>query len=307
MNFSSRNPNELVIVYGANGFLGSVITKRLHQSGVSVLAVIRPTSDKSRIEGLKNLQIIEEESLDWPQLIEKYKPGTVICAQWRGVSKSDREDIEIQASNIQPYLDLANTARVSLVQNFICFGSQAEAMESTERIKEAYCDSGKSSYGKAKAKLHSGLSSIFSGSDCRFIWTRVFSVFGPSDFSDSLLSQLYECDKSDNELIILNPSKFWSYLYEDDFASAIVHILENSIIADTVNVGNPKFIEIREIVAMWRGTPIEDSMNYESNQNKIGFFPDLGKLTSIGWRPSISLEEGIQRTRMAFDDRKHPE
>jgi dTDP-D-glucose 4,6-dehydratase len=44
-----------------------------------------------------------------------------------------------------------------------------------------------------------------------------------------------------NELDISNPSKFWSYLYEDDFASAIEEILKNSNIANTVNVGSPIF------------------------------------------------------------------
>lgn len=306
MNFSSSNPHELIIVYGANGFLGSVITKRLHKSGMAVLAVIRPTSDKSRIEDLKNLEIIEEESFNWPQLVEKYKPGVVICAQWRGVPKSDREDLEMQVSNIQPFVDLANATKKSNARAFICFGSQAEVKESSDFINEAFYNSGVSAYGKVKAELHSQLASLFEDSDCRFIWARVFSVYGPSDTSDSLLVRLFEAELEGSNLVITNPSKFWSYLYEDDFASAVEHILKNPDISGPVNVGYPIFSEIREIVAIWQGCSISDRIDFELSEANVGFFPKTGKLETIGWNPSISLMQGIQRTREALTKRFNP-
>jgi UDP-glucose 4-epimerase len=306
VNFSSRNPRELVIVYGANGFLGSVITKRLHKSGIEVLAVVRPSSNKNRIEGLKNLEVIEEESFNWPQLIEKYKPGAIICAQWRGVRKSDREDLEMQKSNIQLFVDLANATKKSNARAFICFGSQAEVKESSDYIDEAFYETGLSAYGKVKAELHSQLASLFEGSDCRFIWARVFSVYGPSDASDSLLMRLFEAELEGSNLVITNPSKFWSYLYEDDFASAVEQILKNPDISGPVNVGNPVLNQIKEIVETWQGSSSADRIGFESSQTNLGFFPKTGKLEDIGWKPSISLEEGIQRTRIALTERINP-
>lgn len=303
MNFSSRNPQELVIVFGANGFLGSVITKKLHNSGIEVLAVVRPTSNKSRIRDIKNLRVIEEETFNWPHLIERYKPGAVICAQWRGVSKSNREDLEIQKSNIQPFVDLANVTKKSNARAFICFGSQAEVKESSDFIHETFYDSGVSAYGKTKAELYSQLASLFQGSDCRFIWARVFSVYGPSDTSDSLLVRLFEAELEGRNLAITNPSKFWSYLYEDDFAIAVEQIFRNPNISGAVNIGNPVFYQIKEIVEVWLGTSSADRIDFESSQTNLGFFPRTEKLENIGWKPSISLEEGIQRTRIALTER----
>lgn len=300
MNFSSRNPDELVIVYGANGFLGSVITKKLHKSGIAVLAVIRPTSDKSRIEVLKNLKVIEEESFNWPQLIEKYKPGAVICAQWRGVSKSDREDLEIQKSNIQPFIDLANAALDSSVQTFICFGSQAESQKSIQNIAEEMCVSGTTAYGRVKAQLHSYLDSIFNEAKCRFVWARVFSVYGPSDTSDSLLMQLHESESKRIKLKIENPNTLWSFLYEDDFAAAVERILQSTDIKGITNIGNPLLVEIQSIVNTWFKAPLKPSIRLENDNASEGFFPELRKLKSIGWTSGVSLEEGIQRTREAY-------
>jgi len=300
VNFSSRNPHELVIVYGANGFLGSVITKKLHKSGIAVLAVVRPTSDRSRIEGLKNLEVIEEESFNWPQLIEKYKPGAVICAQWRGVSKRDREDLEMQRSNVQPFADLAHAALTSSVQTFICFGSQAESQKSIQKIAEEIYNSGTTAYGRVKAQLYSNLDSIFNESKCRFVWARVFSVYGPSDTSDSLLMQLHESESKRIKLKIENPNTLWSFLYEDDFAAAVERILQSTDIKGITNIGNPLLVEIQSIVNTWFKAPLKPSVGLENDNASEGFFPELRKLKSIGWTSGVSLEEGVQRTREAY-------
>ena len=297
-----NRPKDSIIVFGANGFLGSVITKKLHNSGFCVLPVIRPGSTKSRLDTIVSLNVLEVEPNQWPLLVSKIEPTAIICSQWEGVSKQDRSNLELQINNIEPILNLAISAKESKVGSFICLGSQAEAKESVDSIKEDFYDSGETAYGVVKSKLHSKLISLFDGSDCRFVWARIFSVYGPSDHSDSLLMRLFQSQITQKELVISNPSKFWSYLYEDDFASAIEGILINLNLTSTVNVGNPSLNEIREIVAIWHGQSFADRKTYELNQANTGFFPQLEKLKSIGWNPSISMEEGMRRTRKAFSE-----
>jgi UDP-glucose 4-epimerase len=303
MNKPIKTKKDKVLVFGANGFLGSVITRKLYASGYDVEPVVRPRADITRLSGIENLKILEVEPENWLKLVVSNAPDTVVCAQWQGVSKQDRDDLDLQKSNIKPILSIALAAKESGVRNFICFGSLAEVRESLETIKEEFYDSGESAYGRTKANLHEQLILLLENSDCRFIWARVFSVYGPSDFSDSLLSDLFESEMVQNDLDISNPSKFWSFLYEDDFASAIEELLKNSNIANTVNVGSPIFSEIREVVSKWQGLPLANHRTYRSGQSDIGFFPQLEKLQSIGWSPSVSLEEGIQRTREALRDR----
>ena len=192
MNIAIERRVESVVVFGANGFLGSVITKRLHNSGFEVVPVVRPGADKSRLDTQENLKVLVIEPSQWPQLISKLQPNAIICSQWKGVSKQDRNNSELQKTNIQPLMNIANSAKDSQVGSFVCFGSQAEASESMEIIKEDFYDSGKTAYGMVKSELHSNLASLFEGSDCRFIWARIFSVYGPSDHSKSLLMRLFQ-------------------------------------------------------------------------------------------------------------------
>jgi nucleoside-diphosphate-sugar epimerase len=117
------------------------------------------------------------------------------------------------------------------------------------------------------------------------------------------LVKLFESEISGSKFTISNPSKFWSYLYEDDFASAMEQILKNISISGCVNVGNPIFNQIREIVAIWDKSLTYEPHHFEWKQANSGLFPRMGKLSSIGWKPSVSLSEGVQRTRTAL--RKH--
>jgi nucleoside-diphosphate-sugar epimerase len=300
VNILGKSQQVSVIIFGANGFLGSLITRKLHGSGFVVLPVIRPGANKSRLDKLVDLKVLEVETTEWQKMIPKYNPNAIICAQWSGVSKKDRNSFEIQDKNIEPIMNLAIAAKESNVSTFICFGSQAEVKESTESIEEVFYNSSTYAYGVVKSKLHFQLKSLFEGSNSRFVWARVFSVYGPSDFSDSLLVKLFESEISGTEFTISNPSKFWSYLYEDDFASAMEQILENIKISGCVNVGNPIFNQIRDIVAIWDESLTYEPHHFEFNQANSGLFPRMGKLSSIGWKPAVSLSEGVQRTRTAF-------
>lgn len=303
MNLLINNYEEPIIIFGANGFLGSVLTRNFHESGLRVLPIVRTGSDKSKLGGLKNLKILEVNIKEWPKVITNYSPSAVICAQWNGVTKKDRNNFEIQMQNVAPILDLAIAANKSRVKTFLCLGSQAEVKESNDSIQEIFYNTGKSSYGIIKAKLYSQLVSFFKNSNCRFIWARIFSVYGPTDLSDSLPMQLFNSEKTRSDFTIFNPLKFWSYLYEDDFSSAIELILKHETISGIINVGNPNLNKVEDIVSIWQGFSPIKPVNYDSKMNVSGFFPETNKLSTIGWQPSISLEEGLKRTRNGFIDR----
>ena len=135
VNNPKRNSRESVLVFGANGFLGSVVTKKLYESGFDVLPVIRPRANKSRLQELNDIKLLEIEPSRWPELVSEYTPNAIICSQWNGVLKQYRDNSELQRENIKPILNIGVAAKESGVGSFICFGSQAEAKESSETIR----------------------------------------------------------------------------------------------------------------------------------------------------------------------------
>jgi nucleoside-diphosphate-sugar epimerase len=92
-------------------------------------------------------------------------------------------------------------------------------------------------------------------------------------------------------------------LYEDDFAAAIEQILENANLSGVVNVGNPRLIKIRTVVEAWGGSLNIKFKGDDRNELKVGFYPEIKKLSDIKWSPQISIEEGVQITKKSLQER----
>ncbi|HEY4542433.1 MAG TPA: GDP-L-fucose synthase [Noviherbaspirillum sp.] len=102
------------------------------------------------------------------------------------------------------------------------------------------------------------------------------------------------------------------FLYVDDMASASVHVmnLERAVYdAHTspqlshINVGTGEDITIRGIAELvrkvtgYQGDITFDTSKPDGTPRKL---MDTSKLTALGWRPQVSLEEGLRRAYAAF-------
>jgi len=97
------------------------------------------------------------------------------------------------------------------------------------------------------------------------------------------------------------------FLHVDDMADSSVYLLMNYDAPDTapshVNAGCGVDVTIKELSEMVRktvgyeGKIIWDSTKPDGTPRKL---LDVSKLNSLGWKPSISLEEGIRRVVAAY-------
>ncbi len=89
------------------------------------------------------------------------------------------------------------------------------------------------------------------------------------------------------------------FLHVDDLADACLFILEHEPTQEVLNVGSGEEISIQEL-----GNLIADTLNY---QGSVMFDPsmpdgaprkllDSGRIFDLGWRPKISLRDGVQQT-----------
>jgi GDP-L-fucose synthase len=95
------------------------------------------------------------------------------------------------------------------------------------------------------------------------------------------------------------------FLHADDCADALVHLLMNYSDDEHVNVGSGEDISIADLAQLVADiVGFEGSLEYD--RTKPDGTPrklmDSGKLHSMGWRPSISLEAGIEQTYRWFLD-----
>ncbi len=280
----------MIMVFGASGFLGAAIVNKLYDK-YDVVCVTRPDSNNFRINA-DHTRILRVPERDWSSLILRYQPSAVICAQWHGVEKRDRDNREIQWANVVSIESLARAAKLTACEKFIALGSQAESAESEFEIVEDYLDSGDTWYGKAKSHLAMSLLSIFKSTSTQLTWVRIFTVYGPNELRDSLTYHLLQARKSDQNFVIEQPNKRWSFLFLDDFADGIETILCREGDSEIINLANPELTEIQALPKFFGLSKFQLSAPVPRAQ--IGYFPKVIKLRKLGWENKISVEAGCR-------------
>jgi nucleoside-diphosphate-sugar epimerase len=158
-----------------------------------------------------------------------------------------------------------------------------------------------SEYGNVKNSLKIKLEECFHKTNSVLIWARVFSIYGEFDLSNSLVPQMIRSAKAKEAFLIKEPFREWSYLYQSDFASAVMEIILKVNLNQTINIGNPKSVRISEITNL----VVEELREYELELKlfsdfgpgtSVSWIPDSAKLADLGWSPKISLDYGIKRT-----------
>jgi GDP-L-fucose synthase len=97
------------------------------------------------------------------------------------------------------------------------------------------------------------------------------------------------------------------FLHADDLASACIFLMETYDEEGLVNIGMGEDISILDLANLVKkivgfdGEIRTDISKPEGSPRKL---MDISKLTSLGWKASISLEEGIQKVYEEIKERK---
>lgn len=95
------------------------------------------------------------------------------------------------------------------------------------------------------------------------------------------------------------------FLHVDDLADACIFLMQHYSGSDHVNLGCGEDISILELTQLvngivgFEGDIIHDLSKPDGTPRKL---LDTGRLTALGWRPSISLQEGVAETYAWFVD-----
>ena len=287
-----------VIVTGARSFIGSHTVRRLKEAGAEVTE-LRHSFEEA------------EESL--PQRADVW-----IHFAWAGRGPLGRADRAIQEKNIDMSMAALKKARELGVQSFLFAGSQAEyGRELRPHIREdSPCDPVRE-YGKAK-KAFSELARSYleaeqkSASDRQalpvpgFIHLRIFSVYGPGDREDSLISSAIRLFSRDEPMELSNCGQLWDYMYVKDTADAIVMMALGYESTgpgsyEAINIAGEDIRPLREYVKelrelMGSSSELRFGKRASNIEGSGDLAPDISKLRGLGFREVYSFSRGIKET-----------
>ncbi len=150
-----------------------------------------------------------------------------------------------------------------------------------------------------------------------FISAMPTNLYGPNDNFDletshvlgALLRKAHEAKEAGATEIVVwgsgTPRR--EFLHVDDLAAACLFLLQNYDSPEIINIGSGQDLTIRELAELicdvvgFKGELTWDASKPDGTPRKL---LDISKIESLGWKPTISLREGIARTYDWF--KAHP-
>ncbi|MFN3190744.1 MAG: GDP-L-fucose synthase family protein [Aureliella sp.] len=299
---------ESIFVAGHRGMVGSAVCRRL-ESESNVRLVLRTRNELD----LENQAAVR-------RFFAAEKPDAVIFAAARvgGIHANNSFPVEFMTENLNAQLATINAAFEHGVKRFLFLGStciyprmapqpiQENSLLTSplEPTNEAYalakicglklCEYYRRQHG---VLFHSAMPT---------------NLYGPGDnyhpehshVLPALLRRIHEAKEAGSASVQIwgTGTPLREFLYVDDLADALVHLLQLADPPDWVNVGAGQDLSILQLAEL-----ISDVIGYEgkieTDPSKPDGTPrkltDISLLRSTGWSPETSLRDGLAKT---YDD-----
>lgn len=285
-------------ITGASGAIGSWIAHYL-SSEYEVFAYVQENSSTLRLSYNSRITVRRSNYFrSTKDLIIEDAPKILILCDWFGVGADSRDDVQ-QFLNAERQIKLVSGLGLVGVETVFGFGSQAELGRVNSIVDEDAQDNPLTEYGKAKVETRKKLSERCQIEGINFYWGRIFSAYGLMDSEKWFIPSLISSLEKKQTFRMSRGSQTWSYLNFVDIAYAIKLLIEYQPDANIVNIGNPKTNTIREIAEkignQTRGIELIEFGAIETRDDQTDLMiPHCSTLESIGWKPNISLDQGIK-------------
>lgn len=286
-----------VIITGATGFIGIALCKEMIKNGHEVTAIIRKNSSK-KSKLTKEVKIVELELDKLNEFNGSY--DLMYHLAWNGSSGNDRNDFDMQYSNIKYTAEAIKLAKRCGCKKFIGAGSQAEygVVHGEAKEDETVCKPFMM-YGAAKLAAYQMGKIVAEQENILFVWPRIYSIYGPGENEGTLMSYLVKT-LLEGKVPKLSPcTNMWNFMYIDDCVRALRMLGENNkaegiyhIASGDSRILNDYVQEVRNII----NPDIELNFRAKKLDSKYTFWlnPSISKLSNIGYKSKVSFLDGVR-------------
>ena len=294
-----------IFVAGHRGMVGSALVRRLEAEAFSNLL----TRERAQLD------LADESAV--AKFFAEERPAIVIVAAAKvgGIKANNDYPVEFLVENLRIQNNVIRAAQENGVRKLLFLGSSCIYPKfAPQPIPETALLSGpleqtNEAYAIAKIAGVKLCQAYCSEYGANFISAMPTNLYGPNDNFDletshvlaALLRKAHEAKtRNDRKLVVWGTGKpRREFLHVDDLASACLLLLEKYDSPEIINVGCGEDISIRELAELicdvvgFEGELAWDTTKPDGTPRKL---LDITKIRALGWKPAITLREGIART-----------
>lgn len=294
--------NKKIWVAGHRGMVGSALVRRLHSENCTVVTATRQELDLKRQDEVE-------------RFVQTNKPDAIILAAAKvgGILANDTFAADFLYDNLIIEANIFEAAHRNGVDRLLFLGSSciypkfAPQPISEDALLTGPLEPTNEWYAVAKIAGIKLAEAYRKQHGRDYISAMPTNLYGPGDNFDlqsshvlpALIRKAHVAKVTEAPEITIwgtgTPRR--EFLHVDDCADALVFLLRNYSDAQHVNVGSGEDIEIVELARLvcdvvgYEGTIAHDLSKPDGTPRKL---MSTDKLKSMGWKPRISLEDGIR-------------
>jgi GDP-L-fucose synthase len=325
MDTTTMNLDARIYVAGHRGLVGSALVRALHRTGYRNLAL----QTRAELDLTNKAQVERFFSKDRPAYV------FLAAAKVGGILANSRYPADFISRNLLIQANVIESAYQAGVKRLLFLGSSCIYPKfAPQPIPESSLMSGDlepTNRPYAVAKI-AGIEMCWAYNrqyTTKYLAAMPTNLYGPGDNYDSdtshvipaLLGKMHEAKTNNKDQIVLwgtgTPRR--EFLYSDDLAEACLFLMnldgqafDSLVTSETepplINVGSGQDLTIRELAQLvatvvgYDGELRFDPSKPDGTPRKL---LDTSRLSSLGWRPTVSLSEGLEMAYRDYLDSRH--
>jgi GDP-L-fucose synthase len=291
-----------IYVAGHTGMVGSAIMRNLIKNGYQNIIVRTHTQ----------LDLTDQSATK--EFFKDQKPEYVFLAAAKvgGIIANKTYPAEFITQNLLMECNVITSSYKNNVKKLMVLGSSCIYPKiCPQPIKEEYLlsaplETSNEAYALAKIAGIKMCQHYNAQYGTKFVTVMPSSIYGLNDNYDinnshvipALIVKMHTAKTENKPFVELwgTGTPLREFLYVDDLANACTFLMETYEDSEHINVGTGKEISIKELaqtvknIVGYQGELIFDSSKPDGTLRKV---LDVSKITEMGWKPTVELEEGI--------------
>lgn len=301
--------NSRIYVAGHSGLVGSAIMRSLNRLGYH--NIIFKTS--------KELDLTNQAAVDKFFSEEKIDYVFLAAAKVGGIGANNAFPADFIMENLLIECNVIKSAFTNRVKKLLFLGSSCiYPRHCPQPIKEEYLLTGpleptNEAYALAKIAGLKMCRYFKEQYGMNFISAMPTNLYGPNDRFDSedshvipaIISKMETAKNLNYPFVELwgTGTPLREFLFVDDLADACVFLMENYNGVEHINIGTGLDLSIRDVAELiqrivdYKGKIVFDAHRPDGTPRKL---LDVSKIVKMGWKPKVSLEEGLKLTYESY-------